>query len=186
MIKRIVVLEERVDSIAGRGDSAASRVPDAALRGGALDSGPWIEAGRVAGHRTGRRSRCVRSAARVSMEAERETIDRVLDHTHWNRKQAARLLERLLQDAAPEDQGVRPGRVGARPGAQIARRRWKRAGQKWPPGSPGASPRALSAAPGRRGGGRSSPRRRGCGKRPHPCAKSSPAPLFVAYHGSRP
>ena len=31
-------------------------------------------------------------AARVSMEAERETIDRVLEHTHWNRKQAARLL----------------------------------------------------------------------------------------------
>lgn len=31
-------------------------------------------------------------AARVALEAERETIDRVLDHTHWNRKRAARLL----------------------------------------------------------------------------------------------
>jgi two-component system response regulator AtoC len=29
---------------------------------------------------------------RVALEAEREAIDRVLQHTHWNRKQAARLL----------------------------------------------------------------------------------------------
>jgi two-component system response regulator AtoC len=29
---------------------------------------------------------------RAALEAERETIDRVLQHTHWNRKQAARLL----------------------------------------------------------------------------------------------
>jgi two-component system response regulator AtoC len=29
---------------------------------------------------------------RAAQEAERETIDRVLHHTQWNRKQAARLL----------------------------------------------------------------------------------------------
>jgi two-component system response regulator AtoC len=28
----------------------------------------------------------------VAQEAEREAIDRVLQHTQWNRKQAARLL----------------------------------------------------------------------------------------------
>ena len=29
---------------------------------------------------------------RASLEAERAAIDRILHHTHWNRKQAARVL----------------------------------------------------------------------------------------------
>jgi two-component system response regulator AtoC len=81
MVKRIVVLESE-DSILEevlnyeRGDrsgSALSRLIEE------------IEetAGQVPLREVGRRA---------SLEAERETIDRVLQHTNWNRKQAARLL----------------------------------------------------------------------------------------------
>jgi DNA-binding NtrC family response regulator len=48
---------------------------------------------------------------RVSLEAERLTIDRALQHTHWNRKRAARLLgvsyKTLLQKI--RDCGLEPG-----------------------------------------------------------------------------
>jgi two-component system response regulator AtoC len=48
---------------------------------------------------------------RVALEAERETIDRMLEHTHWNRKQAARLLgvsyKTLLQKI--RECGLEPG-----------------------------------------------------------------------------
>jgi two-component system response regulator AtoC len=48
---------------------------------------------------------------RAALEAERETIDRVLHHTHWNRKQAARLLgvsyKTLLQKI--RECGLEPG-----------------------------------------------------------------------------
>jgi len=81
MIKRIIVLENEdtiIDEIArygrsGRGSSRLREVIDEiAANAGDL---PLREVGR-----------------RAALEAEREMIDRVLAHTNWNRKQAARLL----------------------------------------------------------------------------------------------
>ncbi len=80
MVKRIVVLESE-DSILeelsrsrrGRPGGGLTRlIEEAAETAGEV---PLREVGR-----------------RAALEAERETITRVLDHTNWNRKQAARLL----------------------------------------------------------------------------------------------
>jgi two-component system response regulator AtoC len=82
MIKRIVVLENEGPILnelvrAGRpgqrgGDALRALIDEIAESAGEI---PLREVGR-----------------RVAQEAERETIDRVLYHTNWNRKQAARLL----------------------------------------------------------------------------------------------
>jgi two-component system response regulator AtoC len=82
MIKRIIVLESE-DSIIEeirRGERAAA--PPGSDLAHLIDE---IEAhaGDIPLREVGRR---------VALEAERETIGRVLQHTHWNRKQAARLL----------------------------------------------------------------------------------------------
>ncbi len=82
MIKRIIVLESE-DSILEeirRGERAGS--PAGSDLAHLIDE---IEAhaGDIPLREVGRR---------VAREAERETIGRVLQHTHWNRKQAARLL----------------------------------------------------------------------------------------------
>ena len=81
MMKRVIVLENE-DSILDevmrsewgeRGSSTLLRlIEEIEKTAGEI---PLREVGRLAAH-----------------EAERETIDRVLHHTHWNRKQAARLL----------------------------------------------------------------------------------------------
>jgi two-component system response regulator AtoC len=82
MIKRIIVLESE-DSIiaeirrgerggAPAGSDLAHLIDEIEAHAGDI---PLREVGR-----------------RVALEAERETIGRVLQHTHWNRKQAARLL----------------------------------------------------------------------------------------------
>jgi two-component system response regulator AtoC len=82
MLKRIVVLESEEtvlrDLLAGE--------PAAAARAGALER--LLEeveqrAGELPLREVGRR---------VSLEAERSAIERALFHTHWNRKQAARIL----------------------------------------------------------------------------------------------
>ncbi len=82
MIKRIVVLETEepiLQEISGyqQGEGRPSRL---------LELIEEIEAtaGEVPLREVGRRA---------ALEAERETIDRVLRHTQWNRKQAARLLQ---------------------------------------------------------------------------------------------
>jgi two-component system response regulator AtoC len=82
MIKRIIVLESE-DSIL----TEIARPPAGMLRGPSplFD---WIEeveekAGEIPLREVGRRA---------ALEAERETIGRVLDHTNWNRKLAARML----------------------------------------------------------------------------------------------
>jgi DNA-binding NtrC family response regulator len=82
MIKRLVVLG-REDSVLAelREDRASGRRSGAALR--ELIDGLAETAGDVPLREVGRR---------VAQEAERETIDRVLQHTQWNRKAAARLL----------------------------------------------------------------------------------------------
>jgi two-component system, NtrC family, response regulator AtoC len=82
MIKRVVVLESE-ETILGelmRTDRIGRPAGDALRR--LLDE---IEqtAGEIPLREVGRRA---------ALEAERETIDRVLHHTHWNRKQAARIL----------------------------------------------------------------------------------------------
>ena len=46
-----------------------------------------------------------RTAAR---QAERELISRMLQHTHWNRKETAEMLRRQLQGPPLQDQGKRP------------------------------------------------------------------------------
>jgi transcriptional regulator with GAF, ATPase, and Fis domain len=81
MVKRIIVLENEgviLDEIASyeRGERGSSRL---------LQLIKEIEAtaGEVPLREVGRRA---------ALEAEREAIDRVLSHTNWNRKQAARLL----------------------------------------------------------------------------------------------
>ena len=81
MMKRVIVLENE-DSILDevmrsewgeRGSSTLLRlIEEIEKTAGEI---PLREVGRLAAH-----------------EAERETIDRVLHHTQWNRKQAARLL----------------------------------------------------------------------------------------------
>ena len=82
MIKRIIVLESEDSILAEVARSGA----------GALGSGAalldWIEeveerAGEIPLREVGRRA---------ALEAERETIGRVLERTNWNRKQAARIL----------------------------------------------------------------------------------------------
>ena len=82
MIKRIVVLESEEPGAArsrrGRGSGAAAAPsPRASDRG---DGAPR------------RRAPAARGRQRASLEVERSTIERVLFHTHWNRKQAARIL----------------------------------------------------------------------------------------------
>jgi DNA-binding NtrC family response regulator len=82
MMKRIVVLENE--------ETVLSEMLQASRHGGrggealaALLEEIEETAGDVPLREVGRR---------VSMQVERETIDRVLNHTNWNRKQAARLL----------------------------------------------------------------------------------------------
>ena len=81
MVKRIVVLESEEPILAEilrsergdrNGNSLRELIDEIERTAGEL---PLREVGR-----------------RVSLEAERLTIDRVLQHTHWNRKRAARLL----------------------------------------------------------------------------------------------
>ena len=82
MMKRIVVLESEETVLsemleAGRhggrgGEALAALLEEIEETAGAV---PLREVGR-----------------RVSMQVERETIDRVLNHTNWNRKQASRML----------------------------------------------------------------------------------------------
>jgi two-component system response regulator AtoC len=81
LMKRVVVLEndELILTELRRADRGKSR--SAALR--ALIEGLEESAGALPLREVGRRA---------AQEAEREAIDRVLHHTHWNRKQAARLL----------------------------------------------------------------------------------------------
>ena len=82
MIKRIVVLESEesiLSEVVGR--ERAMRASGETLR--TLIDEVVSTAGEIPLREV---------AAKVALEAERETIDRVLDHTHWNRKQAARLL----------------------------------------------------------------------------------------------
>jgi two-component system response regulator AtoC len=100
MMKRIIVLESEAPILAevlraersGRGGSSLLRVIEE------------IEAtaGQVPLREVGRRA---------ALEAERETIGRVLDHTNWNRKQAAALLgvsyKTLLQKI--RECGLEPG-----------------------------------------------------------------------------
>jgi len=81
MVKRIIVLENE-DSILEeirafeRGERGGSRLRQ-------LIAEIEATAGQIPLREVGRRA---------AVEAERETIDRALHHTHWNRKQAARLL----------------------------------------------------------------------------------------------
>jgi two-component system, NtrC family, response regulator AtoC len=81
LMKRVVVLEndELILTELRRADRGRSR--SAALR--ALIEGLEESAGALPLREVGRRA---------AQEAEREAIDRVLHHTHWNRKQAAKLL----------------------------------------------------------------------------------------------
>ena len=82
MIKRIVVLETEepiLQEISGyqQGESPGSRLRE-------LIEEISATAGEVPLREVGRRA---------ALEAERETIERVLRHTQWNRKQAARILQ---------------------------------------------------------------------------------------------
>jgi two-component system response regulator AtoC len=81
LVKRIVVLG-REDSILAelREDRSSPRGGDAL---GELIAGLEATAGDLPLREVGRR---------VALEAEREAIERVLEHTQWNRKRAARLL----------------------------------------------------------------------------------------------
>ncbi|MEM7410401.1 MAG: sigma-54 dependent transcriptional regulator [Myxococcota bacterium] len=81
LIKRVVILE-REDSVIAelRAQPADARSGEALA---ALIDGLEASAGDLPLREVGRR---------VALEAEREAIDRVLRFTHWNRKQAARLL----------------------------------------------------------------------------------------------
>ena len=81
MMKRVVVLERESVILAElRADPGPNRSGEALL---ALIDGLEETAGEVPLREVGRR---------VAQEAEREAIDQVLRFTHWNRKQAARLL----------------------------------------------------------------------------------------------
>ncbi len=82
MIKRIVVLESEDSILAGLSRSLAGAHGE---RSPLLE---WLEeveetAGEIPLRGVGRRA---------ALEAEREMIGRVLHHTNWNRKQAARIL----------------------------------------------------------------------------------------------
>jgi two-component system response regulator AtoC len=81
LIKRVVVLENEEMILAELRRSERGRSRSAALR--ALLDGLEQSAGALPLREVGRRA---------ALEAERETIDRVLHHTNWNRKAAARLL----------------------------------------------------------------------------------------------
>ena len=82
LVKRIVVLESEapiLDEVL-RADRSGRPAGSSLLR---LIEEIEATAGEIPLREVGRRA---------AQEAERETIDRVLHHTHWNRKQAARLL----------------------------------------------------------------------------------------------
>ncbi len=81
LIKRFVVLEREDAILAELRETRGAASAGSALR--SLIDGLAETAGDVPLREVGRR---------VAQEAEREAIDRVLQHTHWNRKQAARLL----------------------------------------------------------------------------------------------
>ena len=81
LIKRFVVLEREESILAELREQRGGRSTGEALR--ALIDGLAESAGDVPLREVGRR---------VAQEAEREAIDRVLQYTQWNRKQAARLL----------------------------------------------------------------------------------------------
>jgi len=82
MMKRVVVLESEETILAEMRDGArSSGRSSAALE--ALLAEVEETAGDVPLREVGRMA---------AMHAERETIDRVLNHTNWNRKAAARLL----------------------------------------------------------------------------------------------
>ena len=51
-------------------------------------------------------------AREAAMSAEREAIQQALDRFRWNRRKAAELPQRQLQDAAQQDEGVRHQRAG--------------------------------------------------------------------------
>jgi two-component system response regulator AtoC len=83
MIKRVVVLgseDSIVEEILGGGSYSAARATSAFE---SLLEEVEETAGTLPLREVGRRA---------SMEAERETIERVLHRTSWNRKQAARIL----------------------------------------------------------------------------------------------
>jgi two-component system response regulator AtoC len=81
LVKRIVVL--------GREDAILAELR--AARGGARSSDALRDL--IAGFEETAGAIPLREVGRlVALEAEREAIDRVLQHTQWNRKQAARLL----------------------------------------------------------------------------------------------
>jgi len=83
LVKRIVVLESEssiLEELLGGGERSAAR---AASSFESLLRSIEESAGTVPLREVGRRA---------ALEAERETIERVLHRTHWNRKQAARLL----------------------------------------------------------------------------------------------
>jgi two-component system response regulator AtoC len=81
LIKRVVVLENEELILSELRQGARGRQRSAALR--VLLDGLEESAGALPLREVGRRA---------AQEAEREAIDRVLHHTHWNRKQAAKLL----------------------------------------------------------------------------------------------
>ena len=83
LVKRIVVLESEssiLEELLGGGEWSAARAASAFED---LLRSVEASAGKVPLREVGRRA---------ALEAERETIERVLHRTHWNRKQAARLL----------------------------------------------------------------------------------------------
>jgi len=81
LIKRFVVLEREESILDELRESPGAERGGESLR--ELIAGLEETAGLVPLREVGRR---------VALEAEREAIDRVLQYTHWNRKQAARLL----------------------------------------------------------------------------------------------
>jgi len=81
LIKRVVVLENEELILAELRQGTRGRHRSEALR--VLLDGLEESAGALPLREVGRRA---------SLEAERGAIDRVLHHTHWNRKQAAKLL----------------------------------------------------------------------------------------------
>ena len=81
MMKRVVVLQSE-DTILGEMRDA-ERAGGGARALAALLEEVEETAGDVPLKEVGRRA---------AVEAEREAIERVLQHTHWNRKQAAKLL----------------------------------------------------------------------------------------------
>jgi two-component system response regulator AtoC len=100
LMKRVVVLESEEMILAELRRAGRGRSRSAALR--ALLEEIEETAGEVPLREVGRRA---------ALEAEREAIDHVLHHTHWNRKAAARLLgvsyKTLLQKI--RDCGLEPG-----------------------------------------------------------------------------